>query len=65
MVVFDEPQIDSEGDGPYEAAVIWETYLQVIGDADPPTAADEVRRRRRDEALHETIEHPERDQRRA
>lgn len=31
-VVFDEPQTDGDGDGPYRAAAIWETYLEPIGE---------------------------------
>jgi len=29
MVLFDEPQIDGDGAGPYYAAVIWEKYLRL------------------------------------
>jgi hypothetical protein len=32
LVRFDEKQVDSDGCGPYEAAVIWETYLVAIDD---------------------------------
>jgi hypothetical protein len=32
-VEFDEPQIDTEGDGPYAAAVIQISFLQMLGTA--------------------------------
>jgi hypothetical protein len=60
MVVFDEPQTDGEGDGPYRAAVIWETYLEPldepIGSGPPP---DLALRKARDAALRAVLEHPE------
>lgn len=60
MVVFDEPQIDSEGDGPYKAAVICETFLEPldepIGSGPPP---DLALRQARDAALRAVLEHPE------
>ena len=28
LVHFDEPQLDSDGAGPYRSAVIWEKYLR-------------------------------------
>ena len=61
MVIFDELQRDGDGDGPYEAAVIWETYLQSI-DEGRVDNTDEARQRRaaRDEALRSVLEHPER-----
>jgi hypothetical protein len=30
MVLFDEPQRDSDGAGPYNGAVIWEKYLRLV-----------------------------------
>ena len=30
-VVFDEPQLDADGDGPYRAGSIWEESLTLIG----------------------------------
>jgi hypothetical protein len=29
-VIFDEPQLDADGDGRYRKAVIWERYLDVL-----------------------------------
>jgi hypothetical protein len=29
-VVFDEPQFDADGDGPYRKAVIWDRYLEPL-----------------------------------
>jgi hypothetical protein len=34
-VKFDEPQLDSAGDGPYRKAQIWAKYLQVVDEDDP------------------------------
>ena len=34
-VKFDEPQLDSAGDGPYRKAQIWARYLQVVDEDDP------------------------------
>lgn len=60
MVVFDEPQLDADGDGPYRAAVIWEKYLQPLGftgvDEGPEASAD---RAKRDAAIRSVIEAPE------
>jgi hypothetical protein len=28
LVRFDQPQIDCEGDGPFDSAVVWEKYLR-------------------------------------
>ena len=59
MVVFDEPQLDGDGDGPYEAAVIWETYLTpVVGGSVDDTPAARDRRIGRDHALRYVMEHP-------
>jgi len=33
-VRFDEPQLDSTGDGPYRKAQIWGRYLQVVEEGD-------------------------------
>lgn len=27
-VIFDEPQLDADGDGPYRKAVVWDRYLE-------------------------------------
>jgi hypothetical protein len=60
MVVFDEPCLDADGDGPYEAAVIWEQYLEPLEmDEVPPSAESLDRRRTRDEALAAVLAHPE------
>jgi hypothetical protein len=29
-VVFDDPQYDSDGDGPYRKALIWDRYLRPL-----------------------------------
>jgi hypothetical protein len=29
-VVFDEPQLDTDGDGPYESSQVLERYLEVV-----------------------------------
>jgi len=32
FVLFDEPQLDADGDGPYYKAEVWERYIEAIGD---------------------------------
>jgi hypothetical protein len=60
MVVFDEPQRDGDGDGPYSSAVIWETYLVPIAEGEVDDAPDaQERRAARDRALRAVLEHPE------
>jgi hypothetical protein len=59
MVVFDEPQLDCEGDGPYQAAVIWETFLLPVSQGEVNDDIDARRRRElRDEALRTVLENP-------
>jgi hypothetical protein len=60
MVVFDEPQLDGDGDGPYRAAVIWETYLLPVseGEVNDDVEARQLRQLR-DAALRAVLEHPE------
>jgi len=65
LVIFDEPQLDGDGGGPYEGAVIWETYLEATDDgpvSDTPTVQE---RAARGDALRAVLEHPERGERRA
>jgi hypothetical protein len=60
MVLFDEPQRDGDGDGPYPAALIWETYLLPIGEGEVDYGPDaQDRRSRLDKALRAVMEHPE------
>lgn len=59
LVQFDEPQIDTSGDGPYSAAVIWEKYVTPFGDITPDFTDESVlRRRMRDEALEQVMNSP-------
>jgi hypothetical protein len=59
LVQFDEPQLDTSGEGPYRAAVIWEKYLTPNGEISLDISDDAVSRRvERDEALRQVIESP-------
>jgi hypothetical protein len=65
LVQFDEPQRDTDGDGPYSSAVIWEKYLRPL-DEFVTDDSDETRWRRLagDTALREVIKSPEKGERR-
>jgi len=59
MVVFDEPQLDTDGDGPYSVAVIWEKYLRPLGEAGAVEASRaSTGRAGRDDALRAVLEDP-------
>jgi hypothetical protein len=59
LIRFDEPQLDSSGDGPYRAAVIWEKYVVPEGDISMDLSDEAVLRRAKDdEALRQVIESP-------
>lgn len=65
MVMFDEPQLDADGDGPYRAAVIWQKYLQPVGWVGVDQSPEALAARAADDAAIEAVlEHPERGQRR-
>jgi hypothetical protein len=60
-VMFDAPQDDGSGDGPYSAASIFECYLEPIGEAELDVSPEASKRREGyDAALREVMEHPER-----
>jgi hypothetical protein len=65
VVQFDEPQRDTDGDGPYSSAVIWEKYLRPL-DEELVDDSDVARQRRfsRDAALREVLRSPEKGERR-
>jgi hypothetical protein len=59
LVLFDEPQLDTSGDGPYSAAVIWEKYVIPDGDISLDLRNEAILRRAKvDEALRHVIESP-------
>ena len=60
MVVFDSPQRDGDGDGPYSSAVIWETYLMPVGVGEVDESPDaRTQRSARDRDLQAVLDHPE------
>ena len=65
LVQFDQPQSDSDGDGPYSAAVIWEKYLRPL-DEGIVEDSDTSRKRitARDVALGQVLRSPEKGERR-
>jgi hypothetical protein len=60
LVQFDQPQRDTDGDGPYSAAVIWEKYIRPL-DGFTEDESEEARERRsgRDAALRQVLRSPE------
>jgi hypothetical protein len=59
LIRFDEPQLDSSGDGPYRAAVIWEKYVTPDGYISTDLSEEAVLRRTKDdEALRQVIALP-------
>jgi len=65
LVQFDQPQRDTDGDGPYAAAVIWEKYLRPLDEiADDDSEEARKRRSSRDAALGQVLKSPEKGDRR-
>ena len=66
LVQFDQPQSDTDGDGPYSAAVIWERYLRPLDEVIVDDSEEaQVRQSARDAAIAQVLRSPEEGERRA